>query len=269
MLAAFYNKIAIAHVEAGLRTGDILEPFPEEANRIMVDSISSLLFAPTYKSALNLTQENICPEKIKLTGNTAIDSLLYTKGILKYCDIKLKHKLQDDKRLILVTAHRRESFDEGIKNICEAIKEMSLNMQNVEFLFSVHPNPKVKSTVQEILFDCKNVILSEPMQYQQFVLAMDKSYLILTDSGGIQEEAPSLNKPVLVLRDKTERPEGVKSGALKLVGTKKEDIINNVSELLSDGEQYKKICQAKNPYGDGDSSEIILEEIKRYFKLRV
>ncbi len=265
-LASFNQKKIIGHVEAGLRTFDLKFPWPEEANRQLVSKISDFHFAPTKEASKNLIKEGVQKNKIFITGNTVIDALLRTKEKIKR-DKKLVSKLRkefnfldENKKLILVTGHRRENFGEGLMNICEAIKVIS--SREVQVIYSVHLNPNVKKTVSKILKNVDDVHLLQPLDYFKFVYLMEKSHFILTDSGGIQEEAPSLNKPVLVMRDKTERPEALKTGAIKLVGTSKKKIIQESFSLLDDEKKYNAMAYEENPYGDGKSSKRILKIIK-------
>ena len=266
-LAGFLDQVPVAHVEAGLRTHDLYSPFPEEANRIITDRLSSLHFPPTDLSFTNLLNEGLGKHSAKVTGNTAIDSLLITKSLLND-DFKVENFPKDGK-IILVTAHRRESHGIGIARICDAIKDIcnNSNFPDVKVFWPVHPNPNIKDVVYKNLENIDNVILSHPLNYEEFVWAMDNSYLILTDSGGVQEEAPSLNKPVLVMRDSTERPEGVDAGCLKMVGTNHHNIKKEVYKLLLDKDYYDSMSNSKNPYGDGTASEKIVETIKQYINL--
>ena len=270
-LAAFYNKIKVGHVEAGLRTGDIYSPWPEEANRQITGVLSNYHFAPTTTSENNLLKENKNPNDIIVTGNTVIDALfLALDKIEKNANLKSKivnsinsqYKLQDNKKIILVTGHRRENFGQGFVNICEALKTLALNNPQIDIVYPVHLNPNVQKPVNEILSNTPNVYLIEPLQYEQFIYMMNKSYFIITDSGGVQEEAPSLGKPVLVMRNTTERPEAVDAGTVKLVGTNKEVIIKEAQKLLDNKEEYEKMSKAHNPYGDGKACERIVEFIK-------
>lgn len=270
-LAAFYNKIKVGHVEAGLRTGDIYSPWPEEANRQITGVLANYHFAPTTTSENNLLKENKNPNDIIVTGNTVIDALfLALDKIEKNTNLKSKivdsinsqYKLQDNKKIILVTGHRRENFGQGFVNICEALKTLALNNPEIDIVYPVHLNPNVQKPVNEILSNTPNVYLIEPLQYEQFIYMMNKSYFIITDSGGVQEEAPSLGKPVLVMRDTTERPEAVDAGTVKLVGTNKEVIIEEAQKLLDNKEEYEKMSKAHNPYGDGKACERIVNFIK-------
>lgn len=269
-LCAFYHKIPVGHVEAGLRTGNLLSPWPEEGNRRLTGSVASLHFAPTEKSRENLLRENVPKENIKVTGNTVIDSLL---SVVKMIEIRervndeisnLLSEIPPQNRIILITAHRRENFGQGFQNICEAVLELSRKYIDVEFVFPVHLNPNVRGPVMKMLSNISNIHLIEPLEYLSFVNLMSKSYLVLTDSGGIQEEAPSLGKPVLVMRDTTERPEAVRAGTVILVGTEKSTIINNTIKLLDNKEIYEKMSFAHNPYGDGNASNRIINAIKEF-----
>ena len=270
-LASFYNKIKVGHVEAGLRTGDMYSPWPEEANRQITGVLANYHFAPTTTSADNLLKENKNPKNIVITGNTVIDALfLALDKIEKNDELKSKiiesinsqYELKDDKKIILVTGHRRENFGDGFINICEALKTIALNNPDIDIVYPVHLNPNVQKPVKEILSNTSNVYLINPLQYEQFIYMMNKSYFIITDSGGVQEEAPSLGKPVLVMRDTTERPEAVEAGTVKLVGTNKESIINEAQKLLDDENEYNTMSKAHNPYGDGKACERIVEFIK-------
>lgn len=270
-LAAFYNKIKVGHVEAGLRTGDLYSPWPEEANRQITGVLANYHFAPTTTSANNLLKENKNPKDIVVTGNTVIDALfLALDKIEKNDELKSKiiesinsqYKLKDDKKIILVTGHRRENFGDGFINICEALKTIALNNPDIDIVYPVHLNPNVQKPVKVILSNTSNVYLINPLQYEQFIYMMNKSYFIITDSGGVQEEAPSLGKPVLVMRDTTERPEAVEAGTVKLVGTSKETIIKEAQKLLEDENEYNTMSKAHNPYGDGKACERIINFIK-------
>ncbi len=255
-LAAFYLGIKVGHVEAGLRTYNIYSPFPEEFNRQVVSIVSNFNFAPTEKAKENLLVEKRDENTIYVTGNTGIDALKTT------INAEYKHELFDwigDDRLIMLTAHRRENLGEPMENMFKAIKRVLQEHSNVKVIYPIHKNPRVREVANRIFGDEDRVKLIEPLEVIDFHNFLNKSYLILTDSGGIQEEAPSLGKPVLVLRDTTERPEGVAAGTLKLVGTKEEDIYNNFKLLLENNEEYKKMSQASNPYGDGRASERIAE----------
>lgn len=262
-LAGFYKKIPIAHLEAGLRSGDKYSPFPEEINRILTGHIADYHWAPTEQAKKNLLSEGIKEEKIHVVQNTVIDALLLALELLKKeGDTKYLEFFKDidfNKKIVLVTAHRRESFGEPFENICNAVKELSIKYPDVEFVYPVHLNPNVREIVYRILSDIPNVHLIEPLDYPYMVWIMNKAYIVLTDSGGVQEEAPSLGKPVLVLRDVTERQEGVDAGTAKLVGTDKELIISEASKLIDTKEEYEKMAKAINPYGDGKTSEKIVK----------
>lgn len=270
-LAAFYNKIKVGHVEAGLRTGNIYSPWPEEANRQITGVLANYHFAPTSTSENNLLKENKNSNNILVTGNTVIDALFLALNKIEKDDnlkykildsINLQYKIQDNKRIILVTGHRRENFGQGFINICQALKTLALNNPDIDIVYPVHLNPNVQKPVNEILSNTSNVYLIEPLQYEQFIYMMNKAYFIITDSGGVQEEAPSLGKPVLVMRDTTERPEAVEAGTVKLVGTNRESIIKEAQKLLDNKEEYEKMSKAHNPYGDGKACERIVNFIK-------
>jgi len=270
-LAAFYKQIPIAHVEAGLRTGNLLSPWPEEGNRQITSTLAKLHFAPTEMSKNNLLAEHIPEKNIAITGNTVIDALIQVteklnsnKALSQQLGSQFK-QLDANKKLILVTGHRRESFGNGFEIICSALAEVARLYPDVQIVYPVHLNPNVREPVQRILKDIDNIFLIEPLEYLPFVYLMMQSHLILTDSGGIQEEAPSLGKPVLVMRDTTERPEAVNAGTVKLVGTNKEVIIREVSALLENKEQYEAMSQAHNPYGDGDACQQIVAKIKDFY----
>lgn len=258
-LAAFYRQIPIGHVEAGLRTGDLLNPFPEEANRIIAGHLATWHFAPTSSSLDNLLKENISPNKIEVTGNTVIDTLLATAEK----DITLPIALPKHERLVLITSHRRENFGEPIQRICKAIRKLAEANPSVCFLYPVHPNPNVKLVAEQQLADLSNVVLCEPLDYAPFVAAMKMSYLIISDSGGVQEEAPALGKPVLVLRQETERPEAVTEGVVKLVGTDYERIINEAQTLLDSAQAYSEMARGVSPYGDGSASTRIANRLEK------
>ncbi len=274
-LAAFYQQIPVAHVEAGLRTGNIYSPWPEEMNRLISGRIASLHFAPTSLSKKNLIKENVPEESIVVTGNTVIDALFWVVNRIR-SDEEMSQRVQEEvkvmgydverlergRRLVLITGHRRENFGEGFHHICSAIKILSEKYENVDFVYPMHLNPNVRKPVGEILGgNTSNVFLIEPLQYLQFVFLMEKSYLVLTDSGGIQEEAPSLGKPVLVMRDTTERPEAIEAGTVVLVGTDCKRIEQWVSDLLDNVILYDKMSGATNPYGDGKARERIVNFI--------
>lgn len=258
-LAAFYNQVAIGHVEAGLRTYDKYSPFPEEMNRQMVDCMTDLYFAPTEISKENLLKQNISEDKIYVTGNTAIDAMSTT--VKENYSHKELEWIKPGERMILLTAHRRENLGEPMRHIFKAIRRIVDEFNDVKVIYPIHLNPKVREVANEIFNDCDKVKLIEPLEVFDFHNFQNKSYIILTDSGGIQEEAPSLGKPVLVLRDTTERPEGIKAGTLKLVGTDEEVIYNETKKLLTDKKKYEMMSHASNPYGDGLASERIVNAI--------
>lgn len=260
-LSAFYHQIPVGHIEAGLRTYNMNSPFPEEFNRQSVDLLSNLFFAPTKEAKDNLIHENKKNENIFITGNTVIDALKTTINA-QFSDENLKWS--ENSRLIIVTAHRRENQGEHMREMFEAIKQIAKEYQDVKIIFPVHKNPKIRELAYSILNNVSNVRLIEPLDPLSFHNYMNKSYLILTDSGGIQEEAPSLGKTVLVMRDTTERPEGIKAGTLKLVGNMKQDIYRETKKLLDDTEEYMRMSKAVNPYGDGHASEKIVRYIKQY-----
>ena len=265
-LACFFRKIKIGHVEAGLRSYDKYRPFPEEINRRLLSHVADFHFAPTKTAFHNLIKENIDKNKIFVTGNTAVDALTMTAGEKYKLNIKNLQRVDFKKRIILVTAHRRESFGEPLKNICLALKEI-VNLKNdVEIIYPVHPNPNVRKTVEKTIGGVKRIHLIEPVEYELFVHLMKKCYFVLTDSGGIQEVAPSLGKPVLVMREKTERPEGIKAGCSKLVGVDKNNIVKNALTLLENKKLYKKMAKSRNPYGDGKAAKRIVSVLKK--KLR-
>lgn len=257
-LAAFYAGVEIGHVEAGLRTGNLQSPFPEEANRVLVSKIATYHFAPTTKNVENLLAEGVTKEKIIQTGNTVIDSLLYISNKLDGFSTNVQHTIlpalvAENKNFVLITGHRRENFGDGFIQICEAIKELAIKNPSFYFVYPVHLNPNVRKPVERILANLENVHLIAPLQYEDFVYAMKHSYLVLTDSGGVQEEAPGLGKPVLVMRDTTERPEAVTAGTVELVGANKPNIVKGVQQLIDSLELYQKMSKAHNPYGDGEA----------------
>ena len=270
-LAAFYMQIPVGHVEAGLRTYNMLSPWPEEMNRQVTDRIRTYYFAPTEQSRANLLQENIDAKKIFITGNTVIDALLMAVDIISTTagvKEKMAKELQEkgytvgDREYILVTGHRRENFGDGFLHICKAIKELAALHPEMDIVYPVHLNPNVQKPVYELLSGLSNVYLISPLDYLPFIYAMQHSTLLLTDSGGVQEEAPSLGKPVLVMRDTTERPEAVEAGTVKLVGTDAEAIVSNVTALLQDKEMYKRMSETHNPYGDGQACERIIAALR-------
>ncbi len=265
-LAAFFNKVRIAHIEAGLRTNNLLAPWPEEANRRITDLLAHQYFAPTNTAKHNLEQERILSEKITVTGNTVIDALFMAqekitanKPLQETLDQRFSY-LNKDNNLILVTGHRRENHGDGLTSICHALMNIADN-NPVDIIYPVHKNPNVKDIVHKHLGGKRNIHLIEPLGYPDFVYLMNQSYLILTDSGGIQEEAPSLNKPVLVMREVTERPEGIEAGTLKLVGTHSAKIVENVHTLLKNKDAYFKMANARNPYGDGKAAKRIIDAL--------
>jgi UDP-N-acetylglucosamine 2-epimerase (non-hydrolysing) len=265
-LAAFYRKIPVGHVEAGLRTGDVMAPWPEEMNRRLTDNIADIYFAPTGSAAQNLKREGHGEDGIIITGNTVIDALLDARERLQE-DKALQSDLAGQfpyldpaRKLILVTGHRRENFGQGFENICQALADLT-KRDDVQIVYPVHLNPNVQEPVMRILKDKDNIHLIEPLDYLPFVFLMDHSYFVITDSGGIQEEAPSLGKPVLVMRDVTERPEAVMAGTVKLVGTNRDVIVRECTRLLDDEAAYAIMSRAHNPYGDGKASQRIVDEI--------
>lgn len=278
-LAAFYQQIPVGHVEAGLRTHNVYSPWPEEMNRQITTRIASYHFAPTPLSRKNLLQEGIADERITVTGNTVIDALrwvvdkirkdfslnLELAGQLKAIGYDVK-RLASPRRLVLITGHRRENFGEGFLNICQAIKDLTVRYPEVDFVFPMHPNPNVRQPIREVfgekLSDQGNIFFIEPLEYLSFVYLMEKASIVLTDSGGIQEEAPGLGKPVLVMRDTTERPEALEAGTVKLVGTSRDTIVNELSRLLDDPASYELMSQALNPYGDGKACGRIVERLR-------
>lgn len=266
-LAAYYQQIKVGHVEAGLRTGNIYSPWPEEGNRKLTGALADLNFAPTDTSKQNLLNENIDASKIVVTGNTVIDALLEVVSKLE-TDQELNEAMisrfsfvDDSKRLVLVTGHRRESFGGGFERICTAISQLASANPDVQFVYPMHLNPNVREPVNRLLKGLDNVFLIEPLDYLPFVYLMNKAYVLLTDSGGIQEEAPSLGKPVLVMRDTTERPEAVEAGTVKLVGTNTEAIVNELTLLLTDEKIYREMSFAHNPYGDGKACARICDAL--------
>jgi UDP-N-acetylglucosamine 2-epimerase (non-hydrolysing) len=269
-LAAFYQQIPIGHVEAGLRTGDLLSPWPEEGNRCLTGHLANWHFAPTETSRSNLLREGISDGGIVVTGNTVIDALLWVRDLIAYSPERVAHFadnfsfIDPEKKLILVTGHRRESFGGGFERICNALAQIARQHPEAQILYPMHMNPQVREPVQRILQGIDNVVLIEPQDYLPFIYLMDRAYLILTDSGGVQEEAPSLGKPVLVMRDTTERPEAVDAGTVKLVGTDTATIVREVSTLLSDSEAYHTMSRAHNPYGDGHACSRILAALKNH-----
>ena len=261
-LAAFYAQVPVGHVEAGLRTGNKYSPYPEEMNRKLTGAIADMHFAPTTTSRENLLKENVAPETIVVTGNTVIDALQTTvKEDYEFSDAEFNKIFARGNRLILMTTHRRENLGEPMRNVYKALRKVLETHADVEAIFPVHKNPKVREIVQEELGNLDRVHLIEPMDYEPFANLMGKVDIVLTDSGGIQEEAPALGKPVLVLRDTTERPEAVEAGTVKLIGTAYEDVLRETNLLLDDSAHYKKMAEAANPYGDGKACERIIRAI--------
>jgi len=278
-LASFYQQIPVGHIEAGLRTNDIYSPWPEEMNRQITGRISTYDFAPTPLSKENLLKENVSQEKIIVTGNTVIDALYWVVKRIKEdkeLDKQLENillqagydttRLQNGKKLVLITGHRRENFGQGFIDICRAIKDLSYKYKDVDFVYPMHLNPNVRKPIHEVfgenLNDLGNMFFIEPLEYLSFVFLMEKSTIVLTDSGGIQEEAPGLGKPVLVMRNTTERPEALTAGTVKLVGTDYTEIMHNVSLLLDDKEAYTRMSRAVNPYGDGLACKRIVDKLR-------
>lgn len=270
-LAAFYAKIKVGHVEAGLRTHDIYSPYPEEANRQIVGVLANFHFAPTQKARQNLLTEGKSEKNIIVTGNTVIDALFLTLERIKNDErvrnkieknINLQYKFDGSREFILVTGHRRENFGEGLLNICKALKAIAKNYPNIDIVYPVHLNPNVQKPVNEILSNIPNIHLIKPLEYESFLYLMSRAKFIITDSGGIQEEAPSLGKPVLVMRETTERPEAFEAGVVKLVGTNFEKITSEARQLLDDENEYRKMSVSQNSYGDGKASERIVEFLK-------
>ncbi len=270
-LAAFNRQLPIAHVEAGLRTGNLRQPWPEEANRRLTGVIADLHFPPTRDARDNLLREGVPLEHMEVTGNTVIDALLWMRDHLKHsqwqpaADSPLA-KLRDDQRLVLITGHRRENFGPGFERICLALGELALRYPDVQFVYPVHLNPQVQQAVYSVLSNQANIHLVAPQDYQHFVWLMDRAYLILTDSGGVQEEAPALGKPVLVLRKVTERPAVLEGGTVKLVGTHSERIVKESSQLLDDAQLYQRMSKVFFPVGDGHASERIAERLSRWLE---
>ena len=271
-LSAFYNQIKIGHIEAGLRTGDIYSPWPEEANRQITGVLANYHFAPTITSKNNLLKENKQEDSIVITGNTVIDALFLALDKIRL-DTKLekqilyklenfKYKFRDNRRVILVTGHRRENHGDGFINISKALKELALNNSDIDIVYPVHLNPNVQKPVRDILSNIENIYLIEPLEYQEFIYLMNKSYFIITDSGGVQEEAPSLGKPVLVMRDTTERPEALDAGTVKLVGTNRLKILQEAQNLLDNKIEYNRMSKSHNPYGDGKACIKIIKFLK-------
>jgi len=267
-LAAFYNKTPVGHIEAGLRSFDKMQPYPEEINRRLISLICDFHFAPTVHNYEHLCREGINPDKILITGNTVIDSLLYIASrnrqtLKKY----VSPEVLNAGRLILVTAHRRENWGRPIENLCYALSDIAKSYLDVQIIYPVHLNPNVRKTVLQILAKKERICLLNPLPYEPFVEAMAKSYFIITDSGGIQEEGPSFHKPILVFRKVTERPEGLTMGAVRLVGQERQHLVQEASRLLEDSAAYKKMIVTHNPYGDGNAAERIVQAILYYFNM--
>ena len=266
-LAAFYQQIPVGHVEAGLRTGDIYSPFPEEMNRLLTDRISTVYFAPTEQNEKNLLREGIS-QNIHVTGNTVIDAFSSTvKDEYVYCEEKLRNVDFEERRVILVTAHRRENLGRPLENICNAIKRLAEMHEDVLFIYPVHLNPAVRDTVFSVLSSVHNVMLIEPVDVLDMHNMMSRCFMVMTDSGGIQEEAPHFGKPVLVLRTETERPEAVEAGTVRVVGVDENVIVSEAEKLLNDSDAYEKMAHAVNPYGDGHASERIVQILKQMEEL--
>jgi len=265
-LAAFYQQVAVGHVEAGLRTGDLAQPFPEEMNRVVATRLATLHFAPTETAKNNLLAEGIDPRRISVTGNSGIDAVLYVRDALAAGRLPGGKWAQLDasRKLIVVTAHRRESFGDGFAHICEALARLA-RRGDIQLIYPVHRNPNVMDPVYRRLDGLANVILVEPLDYVPFVDLMRRAYLLITDSGGIQEEGPSLGKPILVMREKTERPEAVAAGTVKLVGTDADRIVSEAMRLLDDEAEYGRMARTHNPYGDGRASDRIRQAVEAYF----
>lgn len=260
-LACFYHRIPFGHVEAGLRTWDMQNPFPEEANRVIASRLARWHFAPTESSRKNLLREGVSDADITVTGNTVIDALLMTASK----ELEVGIALDASKRLVLVTSHRRENFGQPFRNICRALNTLAKRNLDIQILYPVHPNPNVKDVAYEMLGNCSNVILCEPLDYAPFVAVMKRAYFIISDSGGVQEEAPALGKPVLVLRDETERPEAVDMGVVKLVGPNYERIVEEAQLLLDDATAYGAMARGVSPYGDGKGAERIVSVLREHF----
>ena len=267
-LAAFYQRIPVGHVEAGLRTGDLSSPWPEEANRTLTGHLAMYHFSPTQNARQNLLRENIPDKQIFVTGNTVIDALFWVRDTVLnnenlHSELAARYPFLDEsKKLVLVTGHRRESFGQGFEQICHALVDIAAKHQDVQIVYPVHLNPNVSEPVNRILGHVKNIILIEPQDYLPFLWLMTHAWLILTDSGGIQEEAPSLGKPVLVMRETTERPEAIEAGTVRLVGTDRQRIVEEVTHLLQDSDAWQAMSRAHNPYGDGQACERILHALK-------
>ncbi|MGM0502903.1 MAG: non-hydrolyzing UDP-N-acetylglucosamine 2-epimerase [Bacillota bacterium] len=267
-LAAFYQKCALAHIEAGLRSYNKYEPYPEELNRKLTSGVADLHFAPTQESYNNLLAENISADKVFITGNTVIDAALsVVDKNYKFRNAELKQLPLKEYKIILTTVHRRENLGQPLVSICRALRELVVSNPELVIVIPVHPNPKVQKVIYAHLDSVERIFLVEPLNYRDFINLMARSYLVLTDSGGLQEEAPALGKPVLVLRSTTERQAGLKAGTLQLVGTKSEQIVNEVQKLLSSQQAYQQMIKQNNPYGDGQASQRIVDYLQYYFNL--
>jgi UDP-N-acetylglucosamine 2-epimerase (non-hydrolysing) len=269
-LAAFYAGIPVGHVEAGLRTGNLQAPFPEEANRVLTSRLAAYHFAPTVRNVENLRREGVPAAAILRTGNTVIDALLATAGRVGGFSVPwrgshLDGLVRERARILLVTGHRRENFGEGFVQICRALADLAARYPHLHVVYPVHLNPNVRKPVYEIIGDFPNIHLTEALSYEDFIYLMKNAWLVLTDSGGIQEEAPSLGKPVLVMRETTERPEAVEAGTVRLVGANRDNIVRGVAELLEDESRYRRMAEAINPYGDGCASERIVGFLREKF----
>lgn len=265
-LCAFYRDIRVGHIEAGLRSFNKWAPFPEEVNREIVSKVADLHFAPTKMAYANLVREGINPDDVFVTGNTVIDALYWMKDNVErqedgLLDNRILKALREGKRIVLVTGHRRENLGDGFVEICQAVRELAERYEDVVFVYPVHLNPRVQGPAMEILGNNDRILLLPPLSYKSFIALLNASYMVLTDSGGIQEEAPALGKPVLVMRDVTERPEGVKAGVSKLVGPHRQAIVQHASRLLDDEKAYKEMAHAENPYGDGHASTRIIDAL--------
>ncbi len=265
-IAAFHRKITVAHVEAGLRTNDRMNPYPEETYRRLTSHVADMHFTPTVTASKALIKEGIAKQSIMCTGNTVIDALVRTvQPDAEFFSPRLREVIARQKRMVIVTAHRRENLGEPMMRISAALKELSIRHLDIEFVFPVHPNPEVQETVHKILDGVPNITLLEPLKYSDFINLVARCYFVITDSGGLQEEAPSLGKPVLVMRDVTERPEAVDAGTVKLVGTQTDSIVDTADALLRDRSIYQKMATAVNPYGDGKASSRIATALLRHF----
>jgi len=269
-LAAFYLKIPVGHIEAGLRTKNIYDPFPEEVNRRLTSVIADIHFAPTIKAKNNLLSEGIKSNKIYITGNTAIDALQIMLNLKPSRPDQLFNKLDKNLKIVLVTLHRRENMGSRLNAICSILKALIVQHPDIQIIFPVHYNPNIRKIVYSALCNVERIHLIDPVDYHAFVQVMGKAYIILTDSGGIQEEAPALNKPIIVLRNFTERPEGLEAGCAKLVGTEKKNVLREIKKILTNKDEYERMASAQNPYGDGKASKRIVEFIiNKYFKIKI